>query len=97
MKNYYFGGYANGNYRNKYRKARAQSYTDRLISFLQAMIRIVESDGFATAFYGVSFLLIAGIVGAVEFGRLSVADSIRYSSLVLSAVGIVIYRNNRHR
>ena len=68
----------------------------RLLSYLyKTLEKVLLSDGFAAGFCGVALLLIIGIVGGIEFGTLSLKSGIIFSSVLLSTVGIIVYKKNK--
>ncbi len=81
------------------KKARQLTSTEQLFRFLwclyQYVEKIVMTDAFAAGFCGVSFMLIIGIVGGIEFGTLSLKSGIIFSSVLISAVTLLLYKKNK--
>ena len=89
----YSASYARTNaYRTGYRSASSQSFMYLLFKMLE---KLLLSDGFAAGFCGVSFILVIGIVGGIECGRLSLASGVAFSSILLAAVSILLYKKNK--
>ncbi len=81
------------------KKARQLTSTEQLFRFLWCLYKYVEkivmTDAFAAGFCGVSFMLIIGIVGGIEFGTLSLKSGIIFSSVLISAVTLLLYKKNK--
>ncbi len=86
---------ANSRYIRKKSQSSADVFLKLLIYMYRASEKLLCSDGFAAGFCGVSLLLIMGIVGGIEIGTLSIKSGVIFSLVLLSAVGVVVYKKNR--
>ena len=62
---------------------------------LKLLEKVLMSDAFAATFCGISFILVVGIVGGVECGRLSLTSGMCFSSILLGVVSVLLYKKNR--
>ena len=66
-----------------------------ILLFIEWMERVFASDAFAAAFSGICLLMTVGIVGGVEFGLLSLAQGVGFSSVTLIVLGVFLYKKNK--
>ncbi len=93
------------NYRTNTRYIKNRAHTGNISTaelvfrFLYCLYKSIEkllmTDAFAAGFCGVSFMLIVGIVGGIECGRLSLQNGIIFSAVILSAVSLLLYKKNK--